>query len=157
MNISVDTSVLVAASPVGHVHHARAAWWFDNRERMVIAASWHAMADTWATLSRIPVVPPVSPSAVRQIVVRWERQVQLVPPSPTIYREAMRRCSERGLRSGVVHDALHLVTARNSASEAILTYDESDFLRIREDGDPRIVVPPDPPGFPPELRDLPKQ
>ena len=51
----------------------------------------------------------------------------------------------RTLTSGVVFDALHLVTAEEAGAHAMLTFNHADFVRLTDVGSPPIVVPPDPP------------
>lgn len=148
MKIALDTTVLVAGAVSAHDHHERAAWWLDPKRGWELCASWHALAETWATLTRIPIVPPVSPGLARQVVARLESKLTIWSTSGQSYREAIRRCSERGLRSGIVFDALHLVTARLGGAESFLTFNEDDFARVSEEGDPKVIVPPDPPGAP---------
>jgi predicted nucleic acid-binding protein len=62
-----------------------------------------------------------------------------------LYRQAMRRCAERGERSEAIFDALHLVAAEASQSEALVTLNPADFERLAAKHGPRIIVPPDPP------------
>jgi predicted nucleic acid-binding protein len=62
-----------------------------------------------------------------------------------LYRQAMRRCAERGERSGAIFDALHLVAAEASQSDALVTLNPADFERLAAKHGPRIIVPPDPP------------
>lgn len=106
------------------------------------------MAEIWDTLSRLPLDPPVAPGLASEVVQRLETLIELVPPSAKIYRLALRRCADRGLRSGVVFDALHLLSALGRSADALLTFNENDSLRLRAHGDPAILVPPDPPGLP---------
>lgn len=148
MKVAFDTSVLVAATLGDHPHHDRAAFWLDKDLEIERIASWHAMAETWATLTRIPLDPPISPGLAREVVERLEELIELVPPSARIYRAAIRRCADRRLRSGVLFDALHLITATERKADGLLTFNENDFSRLRTHGDPDILVPPDPPGLP---------
>src|SRR5687767_7889956 len=111
MRVVLDTSVLVASILADHVHHERAIWWLAVRPELELCASWHAMAETWATLTRIPIAAPIAPSAAGEVVARLETRLRMLQPSPKVYREAIRRCSGRGVRSGVIFDALHLVAA----------------------------------------------
>jgi predicted nucleic acid-binding protein len=69
----------------------------------------------------------------------------LVAPTERIYRTALARCTARTLTSGIVFDALHLVTAEEAGADAMLTFNHADFVRLTDVGSPRIVVPPDPP------------
>jgi predicted nucleic acid-binding protein len=78
---------------------------------------------------------------------RLLKNVQAVEIDRETYRAAVRRCSERGLRSGALFDALHLVSAERRKVDALVTFNRADFERLLADGSPRLVVPPDPPRF----------
>ena len=58
---------------------------------------------------------------------------------------ATERCASRGLKSGVIYDALHLVEAERTGADVFLTFNPSDFERLAAGSKPRIVVPPAPP------------
>jgi predicted nucleic acid-binding protein len=78
-------------------------------------------------------------------VRRLRSILTLVPPTAHIYRTALARCTARRLASGIVFDALHLVTAEEAGADAMVTFNQADFARLTDTGSPRIVVPPDPP------------
>jgi predicted nucleic acid-binding protein len=103
------------------------------------------MTETWSVLTRLPVTPRITSLAAWGAVRRLRSLLTLVPPTERIYRTALARCSARRLVSGVVFDALHLVTAEEAGADAMLTFNHADFARLTEAGSPPIVVPPDPP------------
>ena len=107
----------------------------------------HALAELWSVLTKLPVVPPVSPVAAREAVASVMTAFEVVPLTLDIYDDAIDRCASKGLRSGAIFDALHLVAAERASAEALLTFNDSDFnrLTVGSPGDPRIIVPPDPP------------
>lgn len=147
MKIAIDTSVFVPAIMTGHRHHARARCWLQAVEtgRLEGVASWHAMSETWSVLTRLPVTPRISPLSAWGAVRRLRSVLTLIPPTERIYRTALVRCTARALTSGVIFDALHLVTAEEAGADAMLTFNHADFVRLIDAGSPRIVVPPDPP------------
>jgi len=103
----------------------------------------HALAEVYSVLSKIP--GGLSPVATRVLVGRLARQVRVLAPLPESYLAAMERCASRGLKSGVVYDALHLVEAERAGADVFLTFNSSDFERLAASPKPRIIVPPDPP------------
>jgi predicted nucleic acid-binding protein len=149
MKVAFDTSVLVAGSVARHVHEERARVWFRAaREGDVLAiASTHAFAETWATLTAIPVEPRIAPAAATRLIERLARHVKPVALRWEDYRVALERCSDRGLRSGAVYDALHFVAAARQGAEVFLTLNTRHFLPFAVEGEPRIVAPPDPPAL----------
>lgn len=62
------------------------------------------------------------------------------------YTAAMRRCSDRGRRSGAVYDTVHLAAAERWSADVLLTFNVQDFTRLSVESGPRILAPPDPPG-----------
>jgi predicted nucleic acid-binding protein len=149
MKVAIDTSVLVAALVEAHPHHTRAVWWLQNRSRLERVASWHAYAETWAVLTALPIEPRVSGEVAAAVLERARRSVAFVGARSATYPSAVARCSARGLRSGAVYDALHLVVAEAEGAKLFLTFNVDDFVRLAEPNSPRIVAPPSPPGIPP--------
>lgn len=147
--IALDTSVMVAALVEPHPSHQRALRWIEAvaAGRAKAECSWHAAAETWSVLTRLPIEPPISPALAEMAVDRLLKKVEPVEMDGETYRDALRRCSERGLRSGALFDALHLVSAERRKVDAFVTFNRTDFERLTVDGSPRLVVPPDPPRF----------
>lgn len=147
MRVAFDTSVILAGSIAGHVHEDRAAPWFAAAQagRFTAAATTHALAETWATATALPLEPPIAPALVQRMIDRFRSKVEILDLSWEDYDRAMQRCSDRGLRSGVVYDALHLVAAERWEAHVLLTFNLQDFDRLATPGSPRILIPPDPP------------
>jgi predicted nucleic acid-binding protein len=147
--LALDTSVMVAALIEPHPFHQRALRWIEAVAggRAKAECSWHAAAETWAVLTRLPLEPPISPALAEVAVDRLLKMIEPVEIDRDAYRVALRRCSERGLRSGALFDALHLVVAERRRVDAFVTFNRADFERLLADGSPRLVVPPDPPRF----------
>lgn len=147
MKLALDTSVLVAVLVEAHPFHDRTLPW---SEAMVSGAahaqcSWHALAEAWSVLTRIPLDPPISSTLAEVALTRLRDSVQPIELTAEHYEIAMRRCADRGLRSGAMFDALHLVSAEAGQADAFVTFNPADFERLRVPGSPAIVVPPDPP------------
>jgi predicted nucleic acid-binding protein len=148
VKVALDTSVIVAAVVEEHPHHVRARWWLRARRNIEPVASWHAYAEVWAVLTALPIEPRVSGEVAAAVLDRVRGLLRFVAPRAATYPTAVRRCTARGLRSGVIYDALHLVTAEGESAELFLTFNVDDFARLSEPNGPRIVAPPDPPGLP---------
>jgi predicted nucleic acid-binding protein len=147
MKVAFDTSVLVAATLSSHRHHPRAVVWLDAVSAGDIrgVVSVHALGEVWSVLTKLPITPPIAPAdarrTVRDIVARFE----VVPLTARVYDDALDRCCTRGLRSGAIFDALHLVTAESAGADTMLTFNSRDFTRLSAVSVPAIVEPPDPP------------
>lgn len=149
MRVAFDTSVLVAALTEKHEHHQRAVIWLEavSNGRVEGIASWHAISEVYAVLTRLPLVPRPSTRQVEEVVLRLKETLTLKEPTPAIYRAALLRAAEGGIRSGGIFDAIHLVTAERFGAELLLTFNLDDFQRMAHPESPRIVAPPDPPAL----------
>jgi predicted nucleic acid-binding protein len=140
-----DTSVLVAALIGAHPHHARALPWLQaHGTELEALTSEHALLELWSVLTRLPSAPPLAPTLAERMVDRLAAKIEVLPVSTGLHRRAIHRAAERSLRSGAVFDALHLITAEDAQSTAVLTFNTQDFIRLAVEGGPRILLPPDP-------------
>jgi len=141
MKIAFDTSVVVPALTPALPEHARAYPWLRAaRERRIEATmSWHAFAEVWSVLTRIPVRPAPTPGAARESLASIEKVIRPRPLDASAYHAALQRCVDLGLRSGAMFDALHLVSAERERAEVFVTANVADFARLATDGGPRIV------------------
>lgn len=148
MKVAFDTSILVAGSIAGHIHEQRSRIWFRAAREGDIDAitTTHALAETWATITAVPIEPRIAPAAAARLVERLARHVKPVAMRWEDYRSALTRCGELGLRSAAIYDTLHLVTASRRGAEVFLTFNTRHFIPLAVDG-PRIVAPPDPPAL----------
>lgn len=147
MKVAFDTSVLIAAVLSTHRDHARAVVWLSAVSAGTLdgLVSVQALGELWSVLTKLPVSPPISPKMAHETVNNVLTRFEAMPLTVQIYREALDRCTSKGLRSGAIFDALHLATAEASGAAALLTFNERDFARLSVTGSPPIVVPPDPP------------
>jgi predicted nucleic acid-binding protein len=145
MLLAIDTSVIVAGALAHHAFHERAVVWQAAIHRGEVHAMVcaHALAEVYSVLSKLP--GGLSPAGARLLVGRVARQVRVIAPRGESYLAAAERCASRGLKSGVVYDALHLIEAERSSADIFLTFNPSDFERLAVGTTPRILVPPDPP------------
>lgn len=145
--MAFDTSVLVAGLHRAHPHHRRAIVWIDAvaEGRVTGIVTWHALAELWSVLTRLPISARPSPEQALQLVRRIRGVFDVRPLGQAVYDEALQRCTDRGLSSGVIFDALHLVAAEHDVADALATFNGADFLRLALPTSPRIAIPPDPP------------
>jgi predicted nucleic acid-binding protein len=149
MKVAFDTSVLVAAVLSSHRDHERAVAWLSavSAGQLDGVVGVHVLGELWSVLTKLPVSPPISPRMAREAVNDVLNRFEAKPLTVQIYREAIDRCTSKGLRSGAIFDALHLATAEAAGAEALLTFNERDFVRLSVAESPPIVVPPDPPAI----------
>lgn len=149
MKLAFDTSVLVAAVLEAHPHHERTRPWIGAVASGDIEGvmSWHAAAETWSVLTKLPGDLRLPAASATMVIDRLMESLHPLEISGPAYREAFKRCGERGARSGAIFDALHLVVAEMEGTDGLVTFNRVDFERLGRNGAPQIVVPPDPPGL----------
>ncbi len=149
MKLAFDTSVLVSALIDTHPHHQRASPWVAAVSSNDVEGeiTWHAVAETWSVLTRLPGPLRLPPSTASLVVERASELFQTVDLTPSVYSSALRRCTEAGASSGAVFDALHLISAEERGADWLVTFNRKDFERLKTQGSPEIITPPDPPAF----------
>jgi len=134
--------VLVAALVEAHPAHAGALAALTSRSKREAAVSTHALAETWATLTRLPFGKPLGPMLVLEMLRRLESRVTVLALGVRSYRAALRRCSTIGLRSGAVFDALHLEAALAWGAKDLQTLNVGDFDRLIPAGEALSISEP---------------
>ena len=144
MKTLFDTSVLVAASVRHHEHFPRA---FEALHRVTAKRTrglvcCHALAETYAVLTRLPVSPRIHPSEARRII---EENVlahfEVAALSPRRYIDAIHTAADLGVMGGAFFDLLHLQAARANDCGAILTFNTAQFRRLAPDLASKIAAP----------------
>lgn len=136
MKTLFDTSVLVAASVDQLPSHeiARAAVVRSLESKGDSHASTHAVAECFATLTALPLKQRISPLEAQAIIeTNLLKRFDIVALDQTDYAEAVATTVSRGLTSGSIYDALHLIAARKGGCERLLTYNLAHFRRFAAD------------------------
>ena len=133
MKVYFDTSVLVAALVEQLPHHETALACLSAACRGQDAVtSTHTLAETYATLTALPLPRRIQPAEARLIVTdSVQKKLTILPLSSRIYERAMARVADRGLASGVIYDALHLQCAEGAKCRRLYTYNLGDFQRLQ--------------------------
>jgi predicted nucleic acid-binding protein len=141
VKVLFDTSVLVPALTPALPGHAAAYRWLSAAVtgRIEGIMSLHAFAEAWSVLTRLPIKPAPTPEAVGESLASLEHAIERRPLDGRAYLAASRRCAERGLRSGAIFEALHLICAERARADAIVTENVQHFERLREETSPRII------------------
>jgi len=138
-----DTSVLVPALVEAHPNHERAYPWLERAAagEVEAALSNHSLAETYSTLTKLPLRARVPPSLALRLIREGTAGLTLVPLTADDYRRTIERVAELGLPGGVVYDALIACAAQKAQAEALVTFNVRDFRRVWPEGHGRIIEP----------------
>lgn len=133
MVLFFDTTVLVASSSQAHPHFAQASAAvgrvLSGKDKGFI--SQHSLAEMYAALTRLPVVPRIHPlEAARLIRENILRNFQTVPVLKEDYLEALTMVSNSGWPGAKIYDALLLRCAEKCPAQRIYTFNLKDFKQM---------------------------
>ena len=137
MRTLFDTSVVVAALVDQLGTHEAAFREFRRYSRGENAGccSTRALAETYATLTALPLQRRISPDEARRLIEDTViGRLTVFSLDFADYRAVLRQVADRGLSSGAIYDALHIHCARRERVDRILTYNLADFERFDLDG-----------------------
>jgi predicted nucleic acid-binding protein len=132
VKIYFDTSVLVAAFVEQLPHHEAALACLASacRDHEAVTST-HTLAETYATLTALPLPRRIQPGEARLIVTESvQKKLTILPLAARLYERALARVADRGLASGVIYDALHLQCAEGAGCRRLHTYNLRDFQRL---------------------------
>lgn len=97
------------------------------------ACSVHSFAELYATLTRLPVRPPLSPEQVLLFIEDLPKRLTLITLDEAEYLSAIRATAERMQIGGLIYDALLLASARKWKAKVIYTYNLKHFRELAPD------------------------
>jgi toxin FitB len=106
LTVAVDTSVAVPLLVSTHTAHEQAMGWWDRRELRLCG---HAVAETYAVLTRLPGDIRLGPASAATMLESWFGE-----PLALLERTAHRLpelLSDAGIAGGAVYDALVALAA----------------------------------------------
>ncbi len=133
MKVFLDTSVLVAASVRSHPHYLQALPALERIKagKDVGFISSHSIAEVFAGLTRLPIVPRVHASeAVRIITGNLLPNLETVAVSKDDYLDALAIMEQGGWSGAKIYDVLLLICAEKCRAERIYTFNLSDFRAL---------------------------
>ena len=133
MRFYFDTSVLVAVAVAHHPHHGAGLSAYrqvlSGRHTGVVSA--HGLAETFSTLTRLPLSPMIHPTeAYRYITESIVRHCEIVDLQKRDYLAMLESAAKAGLRGGIVYDLLQLQCAEKARCDRIYTFNLADFVRL---------------------------
>lgn len=94
--------------------------------------SAHALAETYATLSG-DVRLRIAPADAARMVDDLAKALRIETLPATAYQPLISVAPAKGIRGGMIYDALHAQTARNSGCSEIHTLNVSHFKHVAPD------------------------
>jgi predicted nucleic acid-binding protein len=142
---ALDTSCMVAAVCAWHERHAAAAAEIERRlgrgERMAIAV--HAVAETYAVLTRLPAPHRLAPADAWTLVrANFVDHAALVALDGPDHVAVLERLAGAGVGGGRTYDGLIAACVVASAAKTLLTFNSRHFTPAPPGV--AIVEPPDP-------------
>ena len=143
MTFLFDSSVLVAGVAGSHPRHRWALAWLKKAVHAdaegVIAS--HSLAETYSTLSVLPVKPRISTGLAWRLIQENTTCVKVVALTANDYRRAIGRLADSQMPGGAVYDALIARIAERLAVDRLVTLSPRHFKRVWPEGRQRIVAP----------------
>jgi len=136
-----DTSVLVAAVLAAHEHHERSLAAFAEADRKTACCAAHTLAETYATLTRLPGKQCLSGDQALLFLDEVEERLEVVFLDALEYRRAIDEAAGAGILGGTIYDALLAQCALKAGATRILTWDVGDFQRLGRDIAARVRTP----------------
>ena len=123
--LALDTSVAVPLLVQPHEDHARVVRWWNGRE---VALAGHALAETYAVLTRLPGDLRLTPAdAAHLLASRFSAPLVLSPARTANLPETL---AQLGIAGGAVYDGLVALAAAQHGAElatrdarAVATYE----------------------------------
>jgi predicted nucleic acid-binding protein len=136
-----DTSVLVAAVSVQHVHHgpSLAVYLATNKSQAGCAA--HSLAEVYATLTRLPGKQRMSCEQSLLFLDEIRDRLRTVTLDGDEYSAAIADAAAEGIVGGMIYDALIARSALKAHAETILTWNIDHFRRVGPEVAKRIRTP----------------
>lgn len=127
---SADSSCLVAAVCTWHEHHEAAVTAVESRRRagQILVVAGHALAETYAVLTRMPPPHRLDPADAGALVQEsFVRGTRLVALPGSTYAALVRGLARDGLGGGRTYDAIVAGSTRRGGATTLLTFHPRHF------------------------------
>ncbi|HWY54618.1 MAG TPA: PIN domain-containing protein [Terriglobales bacterium] len=141
MRFFLDTSVLIAAVSVQHVHHepSLAVYLAANKNQAGCAA--HSLAEVYATLTRLPGKQRMSCEQTLVFLDEIRNRLKTVVLDGEEYCSAIADTAAEGVLGGMVYDALIARCALKGQAQTIFTWNVDHFRRLGPEVAKRVRTP----------------
>jgi predicted nucleic acid-binding protein len=144
MKIFCDTSVLVAGAVRSHEHYTRAFTVVERvaskKDRGVVSV--HSLAEMYAVLTRLPLIPRIQPAEAAKIVSdNVVRHFNMQTLNAREHAASVSAAAENGVIGGAIYDVLLLAAAQKAKPDRIYTFNVAEFRRLAPDLQDLIAAP----------------
>lgn len=144
MRVLCDTSTLIAGSVQSHPQHTAAVSWLKRAKsgKVTLTVATHSLAECYAVLTKLPLVPKISPTNARSLIKQnIEGVAKIVSLSSADYLSTIQDLMELGLSGGIIYDALILKAAKKANVQKLLTLNVRDYIRLCPNNPSFIISP----------------
>jgi predicted nucleic acid-binding protein len=136
-----DTSVLVAAVSVHHMHHApsQSAYLASSKNNSSCAA--HSLAEVYATLTRLPGKQRMSSEQALLVVDDIRQRLTTIALDENEYYSAITDAAAEDILGGAIYDALIAQCALKGNATVIYTWNLAHFRRVGSEVARRAQTP----------------
>lgn len=132
MKCFFDTSVLVAASLADHEHYTRARSVVkdvrDGNAQGFVSA--HTILETYATLTRLPRTPRVTPDQAATLIADIASHFTVIGLTAKEYGDLIAKLGRESVVGAQAYDALHLACAEKTGVDRIYTFNCRHFQHL---------------------------
>jgi predicted nucleic acid-binding protein len=136
-----DTSVLVAAISVHHVHHKPSQTVYLAADKNNSSCAAHSLAEVYATLTRLPGKQRMTCEQALLFVDSIRERLTTIALDDVEYWSAITDAAAEGVVGGMVYDALIGRCALKSKATIIYTWNLDHFRRVGPDVAKRVQAP----------------
>ncbi len=141
MKYFFDTSVLVAAISVGHIHHAPSQAAYLSAAKNNSGCAAHSLAEVYSTLTRYPGKQRVTCEQTLLIIDDIRKRLTTVALDEGEYWLAISDSVAEGIVGGTIYDALIARCALKAKAATIYTWNLDHFRRLRPEIAKRVQTP----------------
>jgi predicted nucleic acid-binding protein len=141
VNFFFDTSVLVAAVSVQHVHHKPSLAVYLAADKNHAACAAHSLAELYSTLTRLPAKQRMSCEQTLLFLDDIKDRLKTIVLDSEEYRSTIEDAAAEGVVGGMIYDALIARCALKAKAETIFSWNIDHFRRMGPEVAKRLRTP----------------
>jgi predicted nucleic acid-binding protein len=141
VNVFFDTSVLVAAVSVQHIHHKPSLGVYLAADKNHAACAAHSLAELYATLTRLPGKQRVSCEQTLLFLDDMRDRLKTIVLDSDEYCSTIEDAVAEGVVGGMIYDALIARCALKAKAETIFSWNIDHFRRLGPEIATRVRTP----------------